>query len=185
MSYLAYDNNVNSPTEAGRPLLSARSASNFVVAPMGNGRPARLLEKGEPKEDDPVAGMGFSILGSVIAGATGLGPLLEVAWEAMKTGLELSENDPGSTQIAPDVNLNPAMVVRPELAFNFRKRHDEDAIAAAERRAAELDARSGSGRTWNSGEGAYLDAQRKKRANSRGSMVAANMRGYGSTPSPR
>lgn len=184
MSFPAYERETDHPTSTAAPILTGRSAANFYVTPMGNGRPARMVENKKEAEEDPVAGMGFSILGSVIGGALGLGPMFEIAFEAVKTGLEIGEGQVGSTGIVEDVNLNPAALLDPSRAFNFKalatKRSSSDERAEEEEAAK-------SKRSWNSGEGDYLLAQRL--AHKRQSSVASNpvmqMKGFGGSATGR
>ena len=103
MTFISHDQGVINPTESGHALLTSRTSSNFFVAPMGKGSNARLVEKVDEEEDGPMSGIGFSILGSIIGGALGLGPMFEVAFEAMKTGLELSEGRGSAVSFVPDI----------------------------------------------------------------------------------
>lgn len=138
-----------------QPKVSARTSSNFFVTPMGRGKVAPQRAQ-EHEEDDPAAGMGFSIMGSVIGGALGLGPMFEIAFEAIKTGMELSDDkDRLSKSGLDDVNnLNPAAAIRPDLAFNFRSMGDQKKLEERER--ADDEKRNASKRSWNSGEGQFM-----------------------------
>lgn len=180
MSFPSYDRQTDSPTTTGAPMITGRAAANFYVTPMGGGRPAKVLEKSREAEDDPVSGIGFSIMGSVIGGALGLGPMFEIAFEAMKIGVEISESQLGSRQALQDVNLNPAALIRPDLAFNFRSipngrqamKEEEEAKAAAS---------SKNKRSWNSGEGEYIRQHlAQRRSGASGPSLVPQMRGFGS-----
>lgn len=185
MNQTAHENEIQpsaAVAPAPAPLLTNRSASNFFVTPMGRGRPARRVEHKEESEEDPVAGMGFSILGSVIGGALGLGPMFEIAFEAVKTGLEIGEGQISSGNLVEDVNLNPAALLDPSRAFNF-KNMPQKASAEPEKKDDEKQPK----RSWNSGEGGFLLAQRL--AVKRQSVVATNpvlqMKGFGSAATVR
>lgn len=171
------------PTPAAAPLLTGRSDSNFFVTPMGRGRPARRVENKAESEEDPVAGIGFSILGSVIGGALGLGPMFEIAFEAVKSGLEVGEGQISSSNFVEDVNLNPAALIDPSRAFNF-KGLAQRPVREGEPKEREDEAKPK--RSWNSGEGGFLMA---RLAHKRQGSVAANpvlqMRGFGQSVSVR
>lgn len=183
MSFPSHDASESNPTAVSQPMLTGRSASNFYVTPMSGGRPGKMVERTHEAEAEPVAGMGLSIMGSIIGGALGLGPMFEIAFEAMKTGLEISEGQGASSQIAMDVNLNPAALIRPDLAFNFRRlptaKPEEEAAAEIEARAAK--------RSWNSGEGDYLTAQQqaRRRGRSSGYSPVPQLKGFGAALAKR
>lgn len=183
MSFPASDRQNQDPTSNSAPILTGRSASNFYVTPMGNGRPAKVLEKSREDEEDPMAGIGFSIMGSVIGGALGLGPLFEIGLEALKGGIEVSDAKPGSRDVAMDVNLNPAAQIRPDLAFNFRSLPSGKPSKQEEEEAAKAEAEK-SKRSWNSGEGSFLKAQMdRKRAPSMGAGMIPRMKGFATSAS--
>lgn len=151
-----------------QPKVSARTSSNFFVTPMGRGKVAQKVH--EQEEDDPAAGMGFSIMGSVIGGALGLGPMFEIAFEAIKTGMELSDAKLNNGNTDDVNNLNPAAAIRPDLAFNFRSIGDQKKLEDERERAAD-EKRNASKRSWNSGEGQFMLG---KLAEKRRDSVAAN-----------
>jgi hypothetical protein len=173
------------PTSNGSPILTARSSSNFYVTPMGKGRPARIVEnkKGE-EEDDGVAGMGFSILGSVIGGALGLGPMFEIAFEAVKTGLEIGEGQLSSANVVEDINLNPAALLDPSRSFNFKSLSAKSQGPEANKDKEDEDKPK---RSWNSGEGDYMLTQRlaSKRRLALATNPVMQMKGFGSSSSTR
>jgi hypothetical protein len=133
--------------------VSARTASNFFVTPLGRGKVAQKVH--EHEEDDPAASMGLSIMGSVVGGALGLGPMFEIAFEAIKTGMEISDGKNQLNNTEEINNLNPAAAIRPDLAFNFRS-IGEQKKQAEQKANVDDEKRNQAKRTWSSGEAQFL-----------------------------
>lgn len=185
MTFTSYDQAALNPTESGHAVLTQRSNSNFFVAPMGKGRNARLVEKVEEEDDNPMSGVGFSIMGSVIGGALGLGPMFEVAFEAMKTGLEMSESSGSAVSFVPDVNLNPAAILRPDLAFNFKSFTPSSGMSSNGVKLKVSDEEDKPKRTWSSGEGDFLLAARFADQRRRSVLASPVVTSKGLTPGGR
>lgn len=184
MSYNFYDNTVNEPHSVSQPILSRLSSANFFVAPMGNGKPARIMERGKPNGEkegaDPGGEIGMSILSTLFLGALGLPPMMHLGVEAMLAARDFSEGQPTSSQVVPDVNLDPAALLRPDLAFNFRKM-GEAKEAACEKDEEERKKKLG----LRGADVRFLSTQQsKRRSTPRGSALVPPLRGFG-TPSLR
>ena len=174
MSFTSYEESVSNPTETGHAVLSSRSNSNFMVAPMSAGHSARLVEKVEEEDESPVSGIGVSILGSVIGSALGFGPMFDFAFEAVKTGIEFGEGRGAIVSYVQDVNLNPAAILRPDLAFNFKSFHPNPTPTYLKPK----DEDEKPKRTWSSGEGDFLLASRlAAKRNGNGSVNSIGSRG--------
>lgn len=165
-------NQQNDPTSNTAPILTDRASKNFYVTPMGKGRNARQVQRNE-SEDETESGVGMSVLGSILGSALGLGPMFEIGFEAMKSAMEISEAMEGARSVVTDVNLNPAALLRPELAFNFKSfQQNQRPPIPALAKLSHGEEETAKKRSWSSGEGDFLLAARL--AESRRRSVASN-----------